>query len=143
MATRELPHDEAIRRLLSYTKPESPSEDFTSRLMERISAEPEPAQSWLISYQWLVLLTAISGGVLLLFFPIWSWFGLEFTPGQFILYYAREGFSIAALWLGETLSKLGSMGKMMYLIPVSFAILLLVSVDQAIKRPTHEVKHAL
>ena len=143
MATQELSHDEAIRRLLSRSKPEMPPEDFTSRLMERISAEPEPAKSWLIRFQWLVLLSAISVGVLLLFFPVWSWFGLEFTPGQFILFYVREGFTSAAMWLGETLSRLGGMGKMMYLLPVSFAILLLVSVDQAIKRPVHAAKPVL
>ena len=110
--------------------------------MERIEAAPEPAKGWLIRYQWLVLLTSLSLAVMLLFFPIWSWFGLEFTPGQFVLYYAAEGFRLSSVWLGEALSYLGSMGKMMYLLPVSVAILLLVSLDQGIKRPVHKVSQA-
>ncbi len=142
MATKELQHDEAIRRLLSRTKLEMPSDDFTYRLMERVTAEPEPAKGWLIRYQWIVLFAAFSVAVLLLFFPVWSWFGLEFTPVKFLLFYTGEAFRISALWLGETLSRLGNMGKMMYLLPVSVAILLLVSVDQALKRPAHAAKQA-
>jgi hypothetical protein len=142
MATRELGHDEAIRRLLSRTRLEMPSDDFTSRLMERVTTEPEPAKSWMIRYQWLVILSAFTAGVLLLFFPVWSWFGMEFTPGQFMLYYAGEAFRISSVWLGEALSHLGNMGKMMYLLPVSVAILLLVTIDQALRRPTPAAKQA-
>jgi hypothetical protein len=138
MATKDLNHDEAIRRLLSHSRLEKPSDDFTSRLMERIEAEPEPAKSWLIRYQWFVLLFSLSIAVFLLFFPVWTWFGIEFTPGQFVLYYAAEGFRISSVWLGESLSHLGAMGKMMYLLPVSVAILLLVTLDQAFKRPAHK-----
>jgi hypothetical protein len=142
MATKELQNDEAIRRLLSYTRLEKPSDDFTSRLMERIEAEPEQAKGWLIRYQWIVLLTSLSVAIFLLFFPMWTWFGIEFTPGQFILYYAAEAFRLSSVWLGGVLSHLGSMGKMMYLLPVSIAILLLVALDQAIKRPSQKVSQA-
>jgi hypothetical protein len=142
MATKELQNDEAIRRLLSYTRLEKPSDDFTSRLMERIEAEPEQAKGWLIRYQWIVLLSSLCIAIFLLFFPVWTWFGIEFTPGQFILYYAAEAFRLSSVWLGGALSHMGSMGKMMYLLPVSVAILLLVALDQAIKRPSHKVSQA-
>jgi len=142
MATKELQNDEAIRRLLSRSRLEKPSDDFTSRLMERIEAVPEPAKGWLIRYQWIVLLSSLCIAVFLLFFPVWTWFGFEFTPGQFILYYAAEGFRLSSVWLGETLSHLGSMGKMMYLLPVSVAILLLVTLDQALKKPAHKASQA-
>jgi len=46
-----------------------------------------------------------------------------------MLYYAAEGFRIASVWLGEALSRMGSMGKMMYLLPVSVALLILVALD--------------
>ncbi|NVO18545.1 MAG: hypothetical protein HXX13_02530 [Bacteroidetes bacterium] len=142
MSTREIQNDEAIRRLLSHSRLEKTSDDFTSRLMERIEAEPEAAKSWLLRSQWFVLFFALAVSVLLLFFPIWTWFGYEFTPGQFVLYYAAEGFRISSVWLGESLSHLGGMSKMMYLLPVSVAILLLVSLDQAIKRPAHKASKA-
>jgi len=142
MVTKELQNDEAIRRILSRTKPEMPSDDFTSRLMERIEAVPEPAKGWMIRYQWMVLLSSFAIAIFLLFFPIWTWFGFEFTPGQFLLYYAAEGFRLLSVWLGEALSHLGGMGKMMYLLPVSVAILLLVALDQSVKRPVHKTTQA-
>ncbi len=143
MGTNDLQHDEAIRKLLSHSKLESPALDFTSRLMERIEKEPEPAKSWLVRYQWLVLLFALGVAVMLLFFPIWTWFGFEFTPGQFILFYAAEGFRIASVWLGEALSRMGSMGKMMYLLPVSVALLILVALDQSLKKPAHKTSRVI
>jgi hypothetical protein len=142
MKTKDLQHDEAIRKLLRHSKLETPSLDFTSRLMERIEMEPEPAKGWLFRYQWMVLVFAFTIAIGLLFFPVWSWFGVEFTPGQFILYYAAEGFRMMSVWLGEALSRLGSMGKMMYLLPVSVAMLLLVALDQAFKRPAHKTSQA-
>jgi hypothetical protein len=142
MVTKELQNDEAIRRILSRTKLEKPSDDFTLRLMERIEAVPEPAKGWMIRYQWMVLLASLAIAIFLLFFPIWTWFGFEFTPGQFLLYYAAEGFRISSVWLGEALSHLGGMGKMMYLLPVTVAILLLVALDQSIKRPAPKTTRA-
>jgi hypothetical protein len=142
MKTKEMQPDESIRRLLSHSKLEMTSDDFTSRLMERIEVEPEPAKNWLIRYQWMVLFSSFAIAIFMLFFPIWSWFGIEFTPGQFLLYYAAEGFRLSSIWLGGVLSQLGGMGKMMYLLPVSVAILLLVSLDQALKRPKHKVTPA-
>jgi hypothetical protein len=110
--------------------------------MEKIEATPEPARGWLVRYQWFVLLFSFSTAIFLLFFPVWSWFGIEFTPGQFILFYAAEGFRWVSVWLGGALSHLGSMGKMMYLLPVSVAILLLVALDQAFKKPQHSISRA-
>lgn len=142
MAKQEHQNEEAIRRLLSRATPEKPSLDFTSRLMERIEAIPEPVSSWVIRYQRFILLSALVLTILLLFFPVWSWFGLEFTPGRFILFYAAEGFRIAAVWLGEALSALGTLGKISYLFPVSVAILLLVALDQSLRRPSHRTSKA-
>lgn len=136
MATKEMQNEEALRRLLNRGKLELPSDDFTSRLMERIEAEPLPAKSWMPRYQLIVLFVSFVLAVLLVAFPVWSWFGFEFTPGRFFLYYAAEGFRLASVWLGEVLSHMGAMGKMMYLLPVSVAILLLVALDQALKRPS-------
>jgi hypothetical protein len=75
----------------------------------------------------------------MLFFPIWSWFGIEFTPLNFFLYYAAEMFRTSSVWIGEALSRLSGMGKMMYLLPVSVAMLLLFALDQALRRPSHKV----
>ena len=142
MEYKESGHEEAIRRLVSRTKPERTSDDFTMRLMARIEAEPEPAKSWLIRYQKWILFSAFALALFLLFFPFWTWFGIEFTPGQFILFYAIEGFRLLSGWLGNALSHLGTMGKMMYLIPVSVAMLLLVALDQAMKRPSQRTSRA-
>lgn len=137
MTPKEMQPDEAIKRLLMYSKPESPSVDFTARIMEQVLAEPAPAKSWLARNQWLVFLIASAAFLLLFYFPIWSLFGYEFTPGQFFMYYAGKYVSSAALWLGELLSRFAGMGKMWYLVPVSVAILLLAVFDQAFNKRAH------
>jgi len=142
MTMKEIQHEEAIRRLLRRTRPEKPSDDFASRLMERIEIKPVPSGSWFIRYQWFLFLVSLSIVVFLLFFPVWSWFGIEFTPGRFILFYAAEAFRLLSVWVGEMLSRLGTMGKMMYLLPVSVAILLLASLDQALRKPAHNTSRA-
>lgn len=142
MTTKERMNDDAIRRLLKRGKLEMTSDDFTARLMERIEPLPDPAVSSRFRYQWLILAVAFGIAILLLFFPVWSWFGIEFTPGQFFLYYTAEIFRTASVWLGEALSHLAGMGKMMYLLPVSVALLILVSLDQALKRPAHKTSRA-
>lgn len=142
MATKEMQNEEAIRRLLNRGKLELPSDDFTARLMERIEAEPLPVKKSMPRYQLFVLFASFVLAVLLVAFPVWSWFGFEFTPAQFILYYAAESFRIASVWLGGVLSHMGSMGKMMYLLPVSVAILLLVALDQSFKRPSAKTSEA-
>ena len=138
MKTKESDQDEAIRRLLSRTRLEMTSADFTSRLMEKIEAVPEPKLSWHIRFQGLIIFSSLCLAVILLYFPIWTWFGFEFTPGQFISFYAAEGFRYASEWIGNALSHLGAMGKLMYLIPVSVAMLLLVAFDQGFRRPAHK-----
>ncbi|HNX44179.1 MAG TPA: hypothetical protein PLJ84_01755 [Bacteroidales bacterium] len=135
MIPKELQSDEAIRRLLSYTAPESPSDDFTARLMEKILDEPVREISWINRNQWLLFFTVAAILILLFIFPIWSLFGYEFTPGQFFMYYAGDFVSKTALWLGEQLSRFGSLGKVWYLVPVSVAIVLLAAFDQAIHKP--------
>lgn len=137
MNPKEMQPDEAIRRLLMYSKPESPSADFTARIMEQVLAEPATAKSWLARNQWLLFIITSAIFLLMFYFPIWSLFGYEFTPGQFFMYYAGKYISSAALWLGDVLSRFAGMGKMWYLIPVSVAILLLAVFDQAFSRRAH------
>jgi hypothetical protein len=136
MTPKEIQPDEAIRRLLQFSKPDSPSADFTARIMEQVLA-PAPAKSWLARNQWLLFIVTSAVFLLLFYFPIWSLFGYEFTPGQFFMYYAGKYVTSAALWLGEVLSRFAGMGKMWYLFPVSVAILLLAVFDQAISKKAH------
>ena len=134
MSPKEMHSDEAIKRLLKFSKPESPSADFTARIMEQVLAEPAPEKSWLARNQWVLFIATSAVFLLLFYFPIWSLFGYEFTPGKFFMYYAGKYVTTAALWLGEALSRFAGMGKMWYLIPVSVAILLLAVFDQAFSR---------
>jgi len=137
MAPKDRQPDEAIRRLLSFSKPDVPSADFTARIMEQVLAEPVTEKSWLVRNQWLVFFVSAAIFILMFYFPIWSLFGLEFTPGRFIMYYAGEFLGSAALWLGNALSRFAGMGKMWYLIPVSVAIVLLAAFDQALRKTVH------
>ena len=137
MTPKEIQPDEAIKRLLMYSKPESPSADFTARIMEQVLAEPAPEKSWLARNPWILFIVTSAVFLLLFYFPVWSLFGYEFTPGQFLMYYAGKYVTSAALWLGEALSRFAGMGKMWYLVPVSVAILLLAVFDQAFSKRAH------
>lgn len=137
MTPKDIQSDDAIRRLLRFTTPESPSDNFTARIMEQVLAEPAEQKSWTTRNQYLLFFIAAAVLILLFYFPIWSLFGYEFTPGQFFMYYAGDFISKSALWLSEQLSHLGSLGRIWYLVPVSVAIVLLAAFDQALHRPSH------
>jgi hypothetical protein len=135
-------HDEAIRRLVSHTRLDKPSEGFTARIMDRLLAQPEPVKKWMITYQYGILAIAAGIAIMMLIFPAWTVFDFDVKmAGTSAAQIAGNLFSTGLVWVGQMFSKIGTLGKYAYFIPVSVAILLVSVFDQVIsKKP--EVKTA-
>jgi len=127
--------DEAIRRLVSRTRLDKPSEGFTARIMDRLLVKPEPVKKWMITYQFGILAVAASIAVLMLIFPAWTVFDFDVKmAGTSAAQMAGSLFSSGLVWIGQMFGKIGSLGKYAYFIPVSVAILLVSVFDQVISR---------
>jgi hypothetical protein len=127
--------DEAIRRIVSRSRPDKPSEGFSARIMDRILLQPEPVKSWMITYQYGILAVAAGITILMLMFPAWTVIDFDVqAAGASASRMAGNLFSQVLLWIGQKFSSIGSLGKYAYFVPVSVAILLVSVFDQVISR---------
>lgn len=135
MTTDKNNHDEAIRRIVSRTRLDKPSEGFSARIMDRLLAQPEPVKKWMITYQYGILAVAAGIAIMMLIFPAWTVFDFDVKmAGTSAAQMAGSLLSEGVLWAGQMFGKIGSLGKYAYFIPVSVAILLVSVFDQVISR---------
>jgi hypothetical protein len=135
MTTDTNKHDEAIRRIVSRTRLDKPSEGFSARIMDRLLLQPEPVNKWMITYQYGILAVAASMAILMLIFPAWTVIDFDVkAAGSSVLQMAGNLLTEGATWVGLMFSKIGSLGKYAYFIPVSIAILFISVFDQVISR---------
>lgn len=136
MTTDKNNHDEAIRRIVSLTRLDKPSEGFSARIMDRLlAAQPEPVKKWMITYQYGILAIAAGIAILMLIFPAWTVFDFDVKmAGTSAVQMAGNLLSDGVLWIGQMFGKIGALGKYAYFIPVSVAILLVSVFDQVISR---------
>ena len=129
-------HDEAIRRIVSRTRLDKPSEGFSARIMDRLlAAQPEPVKKWMITYQYGILAIAAGVAIMMLIFPAWTVFDFDVKMvGTSAAQMAGNLLTEGATWIGQMLGKIGALGKYAYFIPVSVAILLVSVFDQVISR---------
>ena len=135
MTTDKNNHDEAIRRIVSRTGLDKPSEGFSARIMDRLLLQPEPVNKWIITYQYGILAVAAGIAILMLIFPAWTVFDFDVKmAGVSAAQIAGNLLSDGVLWMGQMFSKIGTLGKYAYFVPVSIAILLVSVFDQVISR---------
>jgi hypothetical protein len=135
MTTDKSNHEEALRRIVSHSRLDKPSEGFTLRIMDRLLAQPEPVKKWMITYQYGILAVAAGIAVLMLIFPAWTVFDFDVqVVGASAAQMAGNLLTDAALWVGQMFGKIGSLGKYAYFVPVSIALLILSMFDQVISR---------
>jgi len=129
-------HDEAIRRIVSRSRLDKPSEGFSARIMDRLlAAQPEPVKKWMITYQYGILAIAAGVAIMMLIFPAWTVFDFDVKMvGTSAAQMAGNLLTEGATWIGQMFSKIGALGKYAYFIPVSVAILLVSVFDQVISR---------
>jgi hypothetical protein len=143
MKNELLPNEEAIRRIVSRTRPDKPSEGFTSRIMDRLMLQPEPVSKITLIYQYGILAVAAGIAVMMLIFPAWTMFDFDMKlAGASAAQMAGYLTTNALTTLGQLVGKIGALGKYAYFIPVSIAILLVSVFDQVISRKsqTNSVK---
>jgi len=135
MTTDKNNHDEAIRRIVSRTRLDKPSEGFTARIMDSLLVQPEPVTKWMITYQYGILAVAAGIAILMLVFPAWTVFDFDVQmAGTSAAQMAGNLLSEAVVNVGQLFGKIGALGKYAYFIPVSVAILLVSVFDQVISR---------
>ncbi len=135
MTTKKNNHDEAIRRIVSRTRLDKPSEGFTARIMDRLLVQPEPVKKWMITYQYGILAVAAGIAILMLIFPAWTVIDFDVqAAGTSAAQMAGNLVSGGLAWIGQLFGKIGTLGKYAYFIPVSIAILLVSVFDQVISR---------
>jgi hypothetical protein len=135
MTTDKNNPDEAIRRFVSRTRLDKPSEGFSARIMDRLLLQPEPVNKWMITYQYAILAVAACTAILMLIFPAWTVIDFDIkAAGGSVLQMAGNLLTEGATWIGLMFSKIGSLGKYAYFIPVSIAILFVSVFDQVISR---------
>ena len=136
MTTDKNNHDEAIRRMVSHTRLDKPSEGFSARIMDRLlAAQPEPVKKWMITYQYGILAVAAGIAIMMLIFPAWTVFDFDVKMvGTSAAQMAGNLLTEGAVWIGQMFGKIGALGKYAYFIPVSVAILLVSVFDQVISR---------
>ncbi|MEI8046218.1 MAG: hypothetical protein WCI92_02465 [Bacteroidota bacterium] len=135
MTTDTKNHDEAIRRIVSRTRLDKPSEGFTARIMDRLLVQPEPVKKWMITYQYGILAVAAGVAILMLIFPAWTVFDFDTQAlGTSAAQMAGNLISDAVVTIGQLFGKIGALGKYAYFVPVSIALLLVSMFDQIISR---------
>ena len=136
MKIENINHDEAIRRIVSHTRLDKPSEGFSARIMDRLlAAQPEPVKKWMITYQYGILAIAAGIAIMMLIFPAWTVFDFDVKmAGASAAQMAGNLLSTGLFWVGQMVGKIGALGKYAYFIPVSLAILLVSVFDQVISR---------
>ena len=134
MTTDKNSHDDAIRRIVSRTRLDKPSEGFSVRIMDRLlAAQPEPVKKWMITYQYGILAVAAGIAIMMLIFPAWTVFDFDVKMvGTSAAQMAGNLFTDGVIWVGQMFGKIGVLGKYAYFIPVSVAILLVSVFDQVI-----------
>ena len=135
MTTDKNNHEEAIRRLVSRVKLESPSVGFSQRVMDRLLIQPEPIKKWVLIYQYGILAIAAGVAILMLIFPAWTVFDFDIKLlGTSAVQTAGNLLSGSLAWIAQMFSKIGPLGKYAYFVPVSIAILFISVFDQVISR---------
>jgi hypothetical protein len=81
MTTYDSRNEEFIRRMVQRTTLKKPSDDFTSRIMERVMADSLPAKSYISNIYWYLIAGAASVAVMMMVFPSWTLFDLDFSAG--------------------------------------------------------------
>lgn len=146
MKPGDFDHEDAIRRLASRAVLDKPSSGFTARIMDRLMAQPEPLSKRVIIYQYVIMALAASVAVLMLIFPAWTVFDFDVkTLGASATQVAGNLLRDGLLWMADIFSRIPNMGKYAYFIPVSVALLIIVSFDQVISRKpeTQSARHGI
>jgi len=81
MTTYDSRNEEFIRRIVQRTTLKKPSDDFTGRIMERVMADSLPVKSYISNIYWYLIAGAASVAILMMIFPSWTLFDLDFSAG--------------------------------------------------------------
>jgi hypothetical protein len=141
MKEQDRTSEEALRRLLSHSRPDRPGDDFASRIMERVLATEIAQVRFYIPLKYKLLFAGAGFIVLLMmFFPAWTLFDIDFKPGTAVYHYLRDFAGIVSLKVMELFRSI-STSKLPIIVPIGSALVLLLGLDQILRRSAVQ-KHA-
>lgn len=82
MTTYDSHNEDFIRQMVKHTKLQKPSDNFTSRVMEKVLLDAAPTQSWIGNIYWFLIAGAAAVALLMMIFPAWTFFDLDFSTGS-------------------------------------------------------------
>jgi hypothetical protein len=140
MTTYDSHNEDFIRRMVKHTRLQKPSDDFTSRVMEGVLLDAAPVKSWIGNIYWFIIAGAAAVAVLMMIFPAWTFFDLDFSTGSA----SPEQFAgllnaVTSMMSGFT-ALFSSLKGGSVIILVSIALGLLVTIDQLLRRSSPD-KH--
>jgi hypothetical protein len=142
MIVQEKTPEEAIRRLLSFSRPDRPGDDFATRIMERVMAtEISPVNFYLPLKYKLLFAGAALIVLLMMFFPAWTLFDVDLNPGTATIHYLREFAGYISLKSMNLFNGI-SFNKLPILVPIGSALILLIGLDLLLRKPFSRTHHA-
>lgn len=142
MTTYDSHNEDFIRRMVKHTKLQKPSDDFTSRIMERVLLDAAPVKSWIGNIYWFLIAGAAAVAVLMMIFPAWTFFDLDFSTGTASPEQFAGLLNTATRMMSGFTALFSSLKNGSVYILVLVALGLLVAIDQILRRSTPD-KHLL
>jgi len=134
MTTYDSHNEDFIRRMVKHTKLQKPSDDFTSRVMEKVLMDAAPMQSWIANIYWFLIAGAAAVAILLMIFPAWTFFDLDFSTGVASPEQFAGLLNTATRMMGGFTALFSSFKNGSVFILVSIALGLLFALDQLLRR---------
>ena len=140
MTTYDSHNEDFIRRMVKHTRLQKPSDDFTSRLMERVLLDAAPVKSWIGNIYWFLIAGAAAIAILMMIFPAWTFFDLDFSTGSASPEQFAGLLNMATRMMSGFTALFSSFKNGSVFILVSVALGLLVGIDHLLRRSTPD-KH--
>jgi hypothetical protein len=142
MTTYDSHNEDFIRRMVKHTKLQTPSNDFTGRIMERVLMDATPVKSWIGNIYWFLIAGAAAVAILMMVFPAWTFFDLDFSTGTASPEQFAGMLNAATHMMSGFTTIFSSFKNGSVFILVSVALGLLVGLDHLLRRSTPD-KHLL
>ena len=142
MTTYDSHNEDFIRRMVKHTELQKPSDDFTSRIMDRLLMDTIPVKSWIGNIYWFLIAGAAAIAILMMIFPAWTFFDLDFSIGAASPQQFAGLLDMATHMMSGFSALFSSLKNGSVFILVFIALGLLVGLDHLLRRSTPD-KHLL
>ena len=135
MTTYDSHNEDFIRRMVKHTTLLKPSDDFTNRLMDKVLMDAAPVKSWIGNIYWFLIAGAAAVAFLMMIFPAWTFFDLDFSTGSASPEQFAGMLNAATRMMSGFTALFSSIKSGSVFMLVAAALGLLVGLDYLLRRP--------